>query len=139
MIPHPTFHPYTCFVDEDDLFDVMSEIMSLCGRYLSLGRALRLKAGDLDAIRRENLHDANQALNDVLLLWLRQKYNVQKFGLPSWRMLVQAVDNPAGGNNHALAKKIAAKYPLSECTCTRSCVYIRAGATDIYCCGHATF
>lgn len=91
--------------------------MSLHAQCFSLGRALRLKADDLDTIRRDSSHDANQALNDILLLWLRQKYNVQRFGLPTWRMLVEAVDSPAGGNNHALAKKIASKYPLRECIC----------------------
>ena len=100
----------------------MSEVITLHGKFLSLGRALRLKADDLDTIRRENAHDANQALNDVLLLWLRQKYNVKRFGEPTWRMLVQAVDSPAGGNNHALAKKIAFKHPLSECTVIQGCL-----------------
>ena len=59
----------------------------------------------LDAYPSES--DAECALNDMLLLWLCQKYNVEKFGPPTWRGLVKAVDKKTGGNNHQLAKKIA--------------------------------
>ena len=44
--------------------------------------------------------------------WLQGSYNVQKFGPPTWRMLVKAVDSPAGGNDHNLAKKIASNHPV---------------------------
>ena len=30
---------------------------------------------------------------------------------PAWRMLVEAVGDPAGGNNAALAEAIAKKHP----------------------------
>ena len=93
----------------------MELVISLKAVYYDLGRALRLKAGDLDAIRRDPGCDAKQALNDVLLLWLRQNYPVDKYGLPTWRLLVKAVDNTSGGNDHALAKTIAEKYPAGKC------------------------
>ena len=32
------------------------------------------------------------------------------FGKPTWKRLVEAVEDRAGGNNHALAQKIAAEY-----------------------------
>ena len=56
---------------------------------------------------------ADQAFGaiDVLLLWLLQKYKVEKFGPPTWRMLVEAVDKKTGGNNHELAKEIASNHP----------------------------
>ena len=39
-------------------------------------------------------------------------YNqVERFGKPTWRRLVEAVKDPVGGNNHALAQKIAAEHP----------------------------
>ena len=83
--------------------------------YFSLGRSLWLQANDLKAISEayptSDESDAERALNDVLLLWLQQKYNVERFGLPTWRMLVEAVDKHAGGNDHELAKKIALNHP----------------------------
>ena len=43
--------------------------------------------------------------------WLKGVHNVQKYGHPSWRTLVQAVADPAGGANPVLAHSIAAKHP----------------------------
>ena len=36
---------------------------------------------------------------------------VERFGKPTWRRLVEAVQDPAGGNNLALAQKIAQDHP----------------------------
>lgn len=55
--------------------------------------------------------DIGAALTEVVLAWLRQKYNTARFGVPTWRKLVEAIDSEAGGNNHTLAKKIAAHHP----------------------------
>ena len=105
--------PHILYIEEDDLVDIMGEVLSLKTIYYSLGRSLRLLTDDLKAIREAypSESDAEQALEDVLLLWLRQKYNVEKFGPPTWRMLVEAVDKKAGGNNHDLAKEIASNHP----------------------------
>ena len=32
-------------------------------------------------------------------------------GKPTWRRLVEAVEDPVGGNNHALAQTIARQHP----------------------------
>ena len=68
---------------------------------------------DLRVIRDEysKESEAEQALEDVLLLWLNQKYNTQKFGQPTWRLLAEAVYKETGGNNPELAKRIASKHP----------------------------
>ena len=89
--------------------------------YYSLGRSLRLRANDLNAISEAcpNESDHEKGLNDVLLLWLQQKYNVERFGKPTWRTLVEAVNKKTGGNNHDLAKDIASKHPavIGMCYC----------------------
>ena len=36
---------------------------------------------------------------------------VESFGRPSWRRLVEAVQDPVGGNNLALAQAIATEHP----------------------------
>ena len=96
--------------------DIMEEIESLKSLYFRLGRSLRLGSEDLqkicEAYHRDS--DADRALNDVLLLWLRQKYNTEKFGSPTWKLLVEAVNKKTGGNNHDLAKQIAANHPAGE-------------------------
>ena len=97
----------------------MEEVLSIKAVYFPLGECLRLSSRDLKAIR-EAYPDqsmADQALKDVLLLWLNQKYKVERFGLPTWRMLVEAVDKKTGGNNHELAKEIASNHPIGTYIC----------------------
>ena len=91
----------------------MDEVESLKCVYFQLGRSLRLRDSDLKAIRQTYSAESEQetALNDVLLLWLQQKYNVERFGPPTWQMLVEAVDKKSCGNYHDLAKEIALKHP----------------------------
>ena len=99
--------------DEDDLCDIMEELVTIMSKYYSLGLALRLRDYDLNTVYQAypNESDNEIALKDVLLLWLHKKYNVERFGQPTWRMLVEAVDKETGGNNHDLAKKVASNHP----------------------------
>ena len=94
--------------------DVLEEVLPIKAVYFPLGECLRLSSCDLKVIR-EAYPDgsmADQALKDVLLLWLNQKYKVEKYGLPTWRMLVEAVDKMTGRINHELAKEIASNHPI---------------------------
>ena len=93
----------------------MEEVLTIKTMYFSLGRSLRLKNASLQLIcdKYPSESTADRALNDVLLLWLNKEYNVQRFGPPTWRMLVEAVDKESGGNNHELAKKIALHHSTS--------------------------
>ena len=84
--------------------------MCLAAKYDSIGITLGLSSGELEAISRECIGDTKRALGQVIRTWLRQSYNVVRFGLPSWRSLVKAVNSPAGGSNHALANRIASKH-----------------------------
>ena len=100
--------------DEDNLFEVMNEISSLEARYYNIGMGLRLSMNDLDSIEESFHQNLSKALRKVVAAWLKKKYNTQKFGPPTWRMLVIAVDSPAGGNDHNLAKKIADNHPVGQ-------------------------
>ena len=95
------------------MVDILEALLPIKSVYLALGRCLRLKAADLKSIQAANPSesDSEQALTDTLELWLQQKYNVEKFGRPTWRILVEAVDRKVGGNNPELAKSIAAEHP----------------------------
>ena len=110
-----TFIPKSTHVAaEDDFYDVYHELENIKARYFQLGIELRIPLGKLEAIRKTHSQDVEQALTQVLLLWLRQQYNVGKFGHPTWQRLREAVDSPAGGENHALAERIAKKYLTSS-------------------------
>ena len=54
----------------------------------------------------------------MLTQWLKRNYNVKKFGEPSWQRLVEAVGDPAGGTNPALANQIAEKHRVEQTTGT---------------------
>ena len=69
-----------------------------------------MKIADLRKIRNEHSSESD-ALEDVLLLWLNQKYDEKKHGPPTWRMLVEAVNSKSGGDNQELAKLIASNHP----------------------------
>ena len=94
--------------DEDDFRDICRELVSIKAKYYQLGVELGLPAGELDAIRKD--YAVDQAFNEVILRWLRQQYNVARFGHPSWKRLGEAVKSPIGGNNPALAVEIAASH-----------------------------
>ena len=55
--------------------------------------------------RHSLIHDA---LLSVLLLSFPK---VEKLGKPTWKRPVEAVEDDAGGNNHALAQTIAEGHP----------------------------
>ena len=111
-------------LDEDDLSKIIEEILPIVSKYYSLGRSLNLKIEELRKIRDKNPSESD-ALEDVLLLWLNQQYNVKKYGPPTWKMLVEAVNIKSGGDNRELAKQIASKHPADigikiacACACT---------------------
>ena len=63
-------------VGEDDLRDVRSAVADLAGRWEDLGISLGVRPGDLDAILSASAHSPSSCLREMLLLWLRQSYNV---------------------------------------------------------------
>ena len=107
------------------MIDVFEAVLPLKSVYMALGRSLRLKTADLKLIQEAypNESDIEQALSDTLELWLQQKYNVERFGPPTWRMLVETVDRKAGGNNHDLAKEIASDHPAAGIVDNSNSVY----------------
>eukprot|EP00731_Ephydatia_muelleri_P005999 Em0003g247a len=92
---------------EDNLVDVIEEVMDVAARWRSVGLALRLRVAELDTISSKNHTDPTECLKDMLLAWVQQHYNINEFGPPSWKLLCQAIFKKAGGNNPALARKIA--------------------------------
>ena len=114
LISLPFIPKSTHVAAEDDFYDVYHELENIKARYFQLGIELRIPLGKLEAIRKTHSQDVEQALTQVLLLWLRQQYNVEKFGYPIWQRLREAVDSPSGGENPALAEKIAKKYLTSS-------------------------
>ena len=75
-----------------------------------IGRALRLETNVLERIQAANPEDPEECLSQAIVQWLRRNYDVEKFGQPTWKCLVEVVAHPAGGSNRDLAIKIAQTY-----------------------------
>ena len=82
--------------------------------YHDIGTSLRLRTAKLDSIESLCQQSPKRALKNVVTAWLQKDYNVEKFGPPTWQMLVKGVYSPAGGSNYILAQKIATNHPTSE-------------------------
>eukprot|EP00731_Ephydatia_muelleri_P033579 Em0032g41a len=98
---------------EDDLVEVVEEVMDVASKWKPLGLALRVKSSVLETIYSDHRNNTTECLRDMLLAWLQQRYDTKKFGPPCWRMLCQAIFTPVGGNNPALARKIAEHHRCS--------------------------
>ena len=80
----------------------------MANKWKNIGLALRLTPDLLNTIgTKENVKDCPL---EVLTQWLKETYNVKRFGDPSWKLLVKAVSDPAGGSDRALAEAIAQKH-----------------------------
>ena len=102
-------HSLQCTDYDDLLFDVTNELIPVATRWKHIGLLLGLDPAQLNVIEVEN-RKAGVCLSEVLHLWLKKAYSSERFGEPSCAQLARAVGHPAGGNNRALAKKIAEKY-----------------------------
>ena len=101
---------YLVYSDFDDLSDVRSELIPVSAQWKSIGIALQLKPSILDGISTENSGDPPACLTSTVTEWLNRNYNVKRFGEPTWQALVEAVGDPTGGANMALARAIARSH-----------------------------
>ena len=91
------------------MIDVKSELLPVAARWKDIGLSLRLALNQLNVIERDN-KNAEDCLTKTLELWLKQDYDTNRWGLPSWNLLATAVGDHVGGNDCALAKKITQRH-----------------------------
>ena len=99
---------------EKDAHDVLREVDQVACKWSSLCRALGLQSHQISKIKAEHLNNPGDCLGAAVDNWLQRNYNYQESGSPTWKMLVKAVADEVGGNNNALAERIAKKH-LSKC------------------------
>ena len=105
------YNYYYYYVGEDDFHDVYQEVFTLAPNYYKLGVGLGLPVTELNKVKKGYSQDLDQAFSEILLIWLRHSYDTHRHGAPTWQRLVEAIDNPAACNSHALAIKIASNHP----------------------------
>ena len=91
---------------EEDLRHVIREVSSLKSAYYQLGVELGVPPSELDAVKVMYNQNLEQALTEVLLLWLRRRSPLY----PTWQNLVMAVASANNGINHGLAVAIASRH-----------------------------
>ena len=95
-------------VDEDDWNTVIKECGSLAANWGDIGAFLGLSIGTIDTIRESpRIHSAVGYFNEVLKQWIKQNYKTGRYGLPSWRTLLEGVARV----DKLLFKKLAAEHP----------------------------
>ena len=99
-----------CYTAEDDTHEVYGAVLDLAGMWHDMCLALGLRPAVADTIAATHPQNPKQCLREVIVEWLRKTYDVSKHGPPTWRTLVKAVSDKAGGNNPALAEEIAEKH-----------------------------
>lgn len=97
---------------EDDFQDVLSAVGELAGTWRPFAAVLGLSPAALKEIDEACRGIPAQCLSTAIDRWLRQEYNYERHGPPSWSKLVMAVVSNVGGQNAALAKKIAQSHRI---------------------------
>ncbi len=100
--------------DQDDVVSAASELAGIASNFYLFGCTLGIERERLNQLRGNHRYEQKQGLQAVLDEYVLENHNTIKFGRPTWRNIVAAVSNSMGGNNHRLAKEIAAKH---ACKC----------------------
>ena len=98
------------YTGEDDTQEVYRAVLDLAGMWRDMCFALGLRPAVVDTIAATYPQNPKQCLREVIIRWLRKAYDVSKHGPPTWRTLVKAVSDKAGGDNPALAEEIAKNH-----------------------------
>ena len=93
-----------CTVEVDDWNIVVIECKSLAAKWEELSIYLGLSFEVTDNIKGSG--DNHHCWSETLKHWIKQNYNTEKFGLPSWRSLLTAVAKV----DKLLFKELAAKH-----------------------------
>ena len=90
----------------------MKAVASVAGRYSSFLRILGLPESQLSEIQADcdGCSQAQECLQRGIVYLLQENFNSGNHGPLTWRRLVVAVADTAGGNDHTLAKRIAAEH-----------------------------
>ena len=109
---------------------MIHECKSLSSKWEEIAAYLGLSYSEIAKIRMINMNYSG-CLNDALWRWIEQSYNVEKFGMPSWRTLLAViveVDNQLfmrlakehRSKQSKLMKNVIILYHAYTCSCLKS-------------------
>jgi len=95
--------------DEDDLIDTIKVLTDVAAKWRNIGIFLRIRPSQLETIQVQG-YTPMESMREMLITWLQRNYNVERFGEPTWKKLVEVVSHSAGGGNPSLAMEIARRH-----------------------------
>ena len=91
---------------DDDLADVFKLLLGMAGDWRQITTNLRLRGNEMATVEKDN-KDSKTCLLLAITQWLKLNYNWQRNGVPSWKMLAEAVRELDG----ALFNRIIQEHP----------------------------
>ena len=79
------------FSDEENWNDVIIACTSLAPKWQHLSGLLGLPIKAIHAISESYPNDSENSWSKALMQWILQQYNTEKYGSPSWKLLLKAV------------------------------------------------
>ena len=107
---------YCILSDEESWNDVIIACSPLAAKWKQLSGFMGLSYKTICTID-NNPDDSEGSWNEALMQWILQKYNTEKYGLPSWKSLLKTVSRVDQLLFEKLAKEHQAK---GECTATHN-------------------
>ena len=109
---------------EDDLFSVYREVLDLALNWMDVGLVLGLRHIHLKEIHTTNRESPRKCLMEALKLWLKQEYDIDRNGLPTWKKMVEVTADPIAGENPALAATLARNHQGMQYTIRTSIILV---------------
>ena len=92
------------------MFSVYCEVIDLAPNWMDMGLMCGLRYTGLKEISATFHEKPRECLKETLAQWLKQAYNVDEHGLPTWKKFVEVTAHPIAGNNPALAATLARNH-----------------------------
>ena len=92
---------------------MLSQVVAIRAKWELLGVQLGIDDDTIEAIKLENGGNPARCLKGVISTWLKENYDTQQHGYPSWRRLCKVIASPAGAESQSLADTIAERHKTS--------------------------
>ena len=103
-------------LDVAALQEVQKALQPVLSKWNEIGIILGARHDFLQTLVKSG-DDASECIKSVAKKWLKKKYDVKRFGVPSWMKLVEAIGARTGGNNSAHALEVAQRHMSSSEGC----------------------
>ena len=103
--------------DEESWNDIIIACSPLAAKWKQLSGFMGLSFKIIRMIKDNNPDDNEGSWNEALMQWILRDYNTEKYGLPSWKSLLQTVSRV----NQPLFEKLAREHQAKgRCTATHN-------------------